>query len=168
MPVRPAVFTSLARWRQMSVTFGRKLDIDRLGGHRFLTARVTLAPRRRGPTPKLMPAAVDIRAADVDLQNAHLLLRVQFLAAVSLYSSTEKPLTLAMTFFWIALAQASAAPRAMTVSTPGFCRPTALIMPAFALGDAGRRVAEARRLGVVPLSRDASPGMLISYHSANS
>ena len=61
-----------------------------------LTARVTSAAAS-GSEPKFLAASVDVGTGDVYLQNAHLVHSRPASRQFSVYSSTEKPPTLAMT-----------------------------------------------------------------------
>ena len=81
------------------------------------------------------------------------------------YSSIENPLTFAMTGLWKHFASFGSSSE-MTFSTPGFCSPTALIMPA---GHSAMRGVGLPNRGsrVVPLN-EKEPKTLMSYSSANS
>ena len=128
-----------------------------------LTASVTRAAIS-GEEPNAMPPPCTL-GQEMFTSNSPTCSSRSSRAQVRAYSSTEKPLTLAITFFRNTRLSLGSSSR-MTARTPGFCRPTALSMPQGASAMRGVGLPK-RASSVVPLNENV-PNTLISYHSANS
>ena len=123
-PSAPASSQALAM-EVMSVTFGESLTMTGFLTA-SLTARVTAAAAL-GSVPKLMPPPWTL-GQEILTSSQPTCGQASSFWQTSTYSSSEKPLILAMTGLWKTVCSRGSS-SAMTASTPGFCRPTALSRP---------------------------------------
>ena len=140
----------------MLVTLGESLTITGFWTASF-TARVTAAAAF-GSVPKLMPPPCTF-GQEILTSSQPTCPHASSLRQTSTYSSMEKPLTLAMTGFWKTRCSFGSS-SAITASTPGFCRPTALSIPPGASAMRGCAL-PVRGCRVVPLKENV-PRQLIS------